>query len=136
MDSGFEDFTDESCPEIKAEISAAEVVRNDIKLEVTGWVLSESGVPFINIRKNDSCHYLGKRYEDRKLLHPNQDRMLEELKTLLSNEVMSLMQETEPTWQVLERVNRLTEENIDLKAAINESTCNEQSLDESFEVLL
>ena len=57
---------------------------------------------------------------------------MKELKALLSGEVTSLMQETEPTQQVMRRVNMLTEENIDLKAAINESTCNEQSLDESF----
>ena len=46
--------------------------------------------------------------------------MLEELKTLLSSEAMSLMQDTELTQQVMERVSRLTEENIDLKAAIDE----------------
>ena len=38
-DSGFKDFTDENCPEIKSEISAAEIVRNDIKLEDPGQVL-------------------------------------------------------------------------------------------------
>ena len=45
--------------------------------------------------------------------------MLEELKALLSSEVTSLMQETKLTQQVMKRVNRLTEENIDLKAAID-----------------
>ena len=135
-DSRFEDSTDENCPEIKSKISADDDVWNDVKLTGSGRASSESGLPSITAGKNYSCCYLGKKYEDRKLLLSNLDKTLKELKALLSSEVTSLMQETDPIWQVMRRVNTLTEENIDFKTAIDESTCNEQSLDESFEVLL
>ena len=46
------------------------------------------------------------------------------------------MQEIKPTWQDTEIVNNPAEKNIDLEAAVDDSACNEQSLDESFEVLL
>ena len=68
--------------------------------------------------------------------YEDQDGMLEKFKSLLSNDMMLIMQETMPTQQAIRRVNRLTEENIDLRAAIDESTCNGQSLDETFEMLL
>ena len=62
--------------------------------------------------------------------------MLEELKSLLSDEVMLLTQKTLPAQQVMERVDRLAEEDVDLKAAIDESARVEQDLDESFEMIL
>ena len=52
-DSRFEDSTDENCPEIKSEISAADVVWNDIKLAGSGRASSESGLPSITAGKND-----------------------------------------------------------------------------------
>ena len=62
--------------------------------------------------------------------------MLKELKVLLSSEVASLMQETKLTQLVMQSANSFAQKNIDLKAAVDESACNEQGLDESFEVLL
>ena len=109
-DSEFEDFP--------REILTVEVVRSDIKPEVSRQALSESGVPCVTIGKNDSCRYLGKICENRKLLPSNQDKTLEELKALLSREVASLMQEIKLTWQDMEIVNNPAEKNIDLKAAV------------------
>jgi len=80
--------------------------------------------------------------DEEKLLFSNQVRALEESKTLLSNEVMLLRQELAHTKQenvpnerILERANELAAENVGLKAAIDESMSEKQSMEERIKLL-
>ena len=76
--------------------------------------------------------------DEEKSFYTNQITALEEAKSLLSSEVISLRkklaskdQESVPNGRVLERANELAAENVGLKAAIDELTGQKVSLEES-----
>merc|ERR1711970_420048 len=77
-----------------------------------------------------------------KSLFSNQVRALEESKTLLANEVMSLRKqlaqrqaEAVPSERILERANELAAENVGLKAAIDETTGEKRAMEERLHIL-
>jgi len=80
--------------------------------------------------------------DEEKSFYNNQIKALEEAKSLLSSEVISLRQrlaskeqESVPSGRVLERANELAAENVGLKAAIDEISGQKESLEESMKNL-
>jgi len=80
--------------------------------------------------------------DEEKSLFSNQVRALEESKTLLANEVMSLRKqlaqrqtESVPSERILERANELAAENVGLKAAIDETIGEKGAMEERIKIL-
>lgn len=80
--------------------------------------------------------------DEERTMFSNQVKALEESKTLLANEVMTLRKQLAqrktdavPTDRILERANELAAENVGLKAAIDETIGEKQSMEERIKVL-